>query len=257
MSEYSSYSYDYEPRVPRDEIAQAAGLAAGQALGTAATVGISAGIAALGVAAMGVAALYRAVQDRAQQLEATRLRAPEAWLGAIQSEPLVRAAVEREMPDLTRLQTDGGHLADALPRLQQAIARSRDHLLVAETSVLHGHMTASLAEMGYVIRQPRRTLTDCVIIHATKTDGTAVSLRLTPKAGKVECDFAGFHGNNCVDERVRFEDALRRRGVLLTQQIRQRHGQVAGGALVAQARSAVSNAAAHSMPTVIKHRQRV
>ncbi len=254
MSEYSSYSYEYEPRVSRNEIAHAAGLAASEPLSATATVGLAAGIAVLGVAAMGVAALYRSVQDRAQQLEANRLRAPEAWLGAIQSEPLVRAAVEREMPELVRLQADDCRLADALPRLQQAIARSRDHLLGAEASVLHGHMTASLTEMGYSMRQPRRAPTDCVIVHATKSDGTALSIRLTPKSGRVECDLSGFHGNNCVDERARFEDALRRRGVMLTHRTRQRHGLVAGGALAAQVRHEVSNESAQRIRPAIKQR---
>lgn len=241
MSEYTSYSYDYSPRVAATDLAQAAGLGA---------------IGALAAAAVGVAALYRAIEEKAAALESTRLRAPEAWLGAIQSQPLAAAALAQAMPqfaDLSRC-ADRGRLDAALPELRQALRIVNERLLAAEASVLRTHLADALGELGYELREPRRTVPGQVLLRATKTGSTEVAMRLTPQAGRFELDLSGFRGSACHAERARISEALRRRGVFLTEQVAQRHGRCEGGALVAEARALVDERAGVHVPLRNKER---
>lgn len=230
MSEYTSYSYQYSPSVAGAVVGKAAGLS----------------VAALSGVAIGVAVLFQAIREKAAALEATRLQAPEAWLGAIQSEPLVAAAVAQAMPgfpDLARC-ADRESLTDALPELQRAFEQAHARLLAAEAKVLYAHLSGALAELGYELREPRRPQPGQLLLRAAKAGGTEVTMRLTPGKGRFELDLSGFHGGACTLEKVRIAEALRRRGVVLTEQVTQRHGRCEGGALAAQAREGVVAGAA-------------
>lgn len=225
MSEYTSYSYDYSPRIAESELAKAAGLTA---------------ISALAGVASSVSALFQSIQEKAAALEATRLHAPEAWLGAIESTPLFASAVAQAMPafaDLARC-ADPQRLARALPELRHVLEGSRQRLLGVEANVLRSHLASALCELGYELRQPRQPRPGQALFRATRSDGTEVAMRLTPEVGRLELDLSGFRGTTCHVERARIMEALRRHGVFLSEQVAQRHGRCEGGELAAQARMA-------------------
>ncbi|MGH8568314.1 MAG: hypothetical protein ACREXU_09915, partial [Gammaproteobacteria bacterium] len=110
--------------------------------------------------------------------------------------------------------------------------RGANHrLMVAEATVLHRHLTGALKDLGYTLRQPRRPVTDQVLVRAEKAEGTAVTMKLSPRSGRLELDLSGFNGDTCLREQERLLDNLRRRRVLLTQRNAQRHAAPTGGVL--------------------------
>ena len=236
MSEYTSYSYSYRPAVAMGELAGT--------VATATLAGAGIALAAAGVAKLvSAAVLFAAVRDKAGDLEAKRLKAPDAWLGAIRSEPLVAAVMSQVMPELPHLLEgkDARALDDSLPKIETAFMDAREQLLSAEAGLLYRHLTGALSEMGYAIRQSRRPLPDCIMIHGSKADGTAMAIRLTPKASRVEIDLSGFSGNACEQETARLHEHLQRRGVMLARQVTQRHGRKGGGALTARVQTEVND----------------
>lgn len=220
MSEYTSYSYEYEPAVASSSLATAAGLAVGAL--------VLAGSATIN----GVSALARRHADRMRAFEAGGHSALEAHCLALADSPLLQATVIAEL--------GGGTLSPAhfaLPELQRAGAKAFERLRKAETQVLAERLAAVLTERGYELVPSRGPAHEGMLQKGVRSDHTSVVARVLPGRGTVEIDLGGFNGMGCSQERAAIEQGLRRRGVQLRVQARQQHGCALGGALLRVAQS--------------------
>ncbi len=219
MSEYTSDSYSYTAETALPEVAGTAGLDASLA---------TPGVAAAGgtLAATSILALYEHFRQQGQTFEAQGCAPLDARLKALETVPLLRAALTTTglaAQDMTKLTA-----ADFDRHLHQAQTR----LFEAEGAFLHRQLGAALIELGYEIETSRRPPVEGTrLLRASQAEGTAIVARLTPRAGRVELDLSGFRGDACQAERARLDAALRRRGVKLTTDARQRHQALAGAAL--------------------------
>jgi hypothetical protein len=218
MSEYTSDSYSYTAETAAPAVAAAAGLeTAIGALGAVAGVG--------GLAIMSTLAICERFRQQGAALERQGCAPLDARLKALGQVPLLNAAVAATGTPLGSVA--GLTVADFDRRLYQA----EERLFQAEGTVLRAQLGGALAELGYTVVPPRRAQETAPVLLAHRPDGTAVAARISPRAGRVELDLSGFRGDACQVERARLDAALRKRGVRLTTEARQRHQTLAGAAL--------------------------
>jgi len=218
MSEYTSdrYSYSAETAVPAVAAAAGIDIAIG-ALGAVAAVG--------GLAIMSTLAIGEHFRQQAAALEAQGCAPLDARLKALGQVPLLCAAVAATGTPLTSV------AGLSLAGFDRGLRQAEERLFQAEGSVLHAQLGAALVALGYNIQPARRPQGAVPVLLAHRPDGTAVAARINPRAGRVELDLSGFRGDACQAERARLDAALRKRGVRLTMEARQRHQALAGAAL--------------------------
>ena len=168
----------------------------------------------------------------------------EARLEALEQSPLLTAATlnagGRPLLELAMDQGSGNRSQRITgSALEKAVNLGRQQLLVAEATVLHGHITAELREMGRSIEQPRRPIRDAVSIKGTNENGTAVSVKISPKTGRILLDLSGFHDGKCQVVRQRLVEGLRKRKVFLKVVSSQRHDSRQGGRLTQEVNEAL------------------
>lgn len=252
MSEYTEFNYGLLPALGVGALAVAAGLA--------------------GLAVTGAVAAAGSVTELVRRYEASRdahqgagLSTEQARLRALDEVPLLKAAALAELPTATGgAAQQGADLApaDGIPApalrapatpellrgggLQRGLARLRH----AEARLVRDAVGATLTEMGYALRPPRRAEPERLTLRATHADGTVVAVQLDPQRGTGALDLSGFAPGVCIAAREALQDGLRRRGVRLEVAAAVRHDAREGGCLTAALAAADGDTAATPTPHV-------
>lgn len=246
MSEYTNATYDLEPAVKVGELLRYAGLPAVGHVTTAART-----------AAVSIRTLLRRYRDQVAQFQAAPLPTGatetdrltmRSRLEALAAVPILASAVQAEAPDLFAARDALPSSADAAPvfpegtlrELDRAIGRGVQRLMVAEATLMHDKVHASLTALGYTPTRPRRPQEGVVTLQGVKRGGPRVSIEFTPVTGRMLFDMSSFEGMGCAHERARLFRELKRRGVPLTIIATDRHGRREGSVLTAKVNARLS-----------------
>jgi hypothetical protein len=228
MSEYTSDTYSYRSATSLAEVASAARVPLAAATATTLTSVFA--------------------RREAERQEQEGLPVLDANLRALETAPLLNATVTHLADgDLKDWLAKGNGIAD----LDGLVSRAEGRLYAAEGITLQRHLTESLAEIGYQVQEPRGPDREQPLLRGIGKDRTAVVVRLTPRAGRVELDLSGFQGDACTKVRRQLDAALRRRGVVLQTGSRHQHRALAGAALTRDAEARIGPAPAPARPQVL------
>ncbi len=246
MSEYTNATYNLEPAVNVGELLRYAGL---PAVGQARTAAVS------------IRVLLRRYRDQVAQFQAVPLPTGAAEtdrltmrnrLEALAAVPILATVVQAEAPNLFAACDVPPSAVGATPvspegtlrELDRAIGRGVQRLMVAEATLMHDKVHASLTALGYnTPTRPRRPQMGTVTLQGAKRRGPRVSIEFTPATSRMLFDMSGFEGMGCADERARLFRELERRGVPLTIVATDHHGRPEGGVLTTKVNARLSGEA--------------
>lgn len=126
------------------------------------------------------------------------------------------------------------HATEARREVESIVSAAATRLARAESAVLGEAVRGTLSEMGYRVREPRRTVKDALVVKGESDRGTSIHVWMEPQKGQIRADLSGFRGSACQAERVRFLEGLERRGIRVQLTDRESHGRPEGGVLAQQ-----------------------